>query len=101
MVRFDTLFLLCLLGSLHSITQTARQPGYREDNSDWWSQLRSGSDSGNIPVLTKDSPASNFEILGVDLSDDDPLAQAMTKLGTAQLVERGDASTGREQICYS
>jgi hypothetical protein len=43
--------------------------------------------------------ASNFTILGIDLGDNDPLEKVTAKLGKAQLVERGDASTGRHQIC--
>ena len=42
---------------------------------------------------------SNFRVLGVTVGKDD-LEGIQRKLGTARVVGRGDASTGRSQICY-
>ena len=62
--------------------------------------MRSDESTPDIAVQKREPAKSNFTILGVDLSDDDPLEKATAKLGKAQLVVRGDASTGRHQICY-
>jgi len=42
----------------------------------------------------------NFQILGLKLNDE-IFGKASAKLGKATIVQRGDASTGRSQICYS
>lgn len=72
----------------------------RNKNSDWWS-LSARPDTGNDVVVQKrELPTSNFKILGLTL-DDEILDRTGEKLGKAGAVERGDASTGRTQICYS
>ena len=43
--------------------------------------------------------SSNFEVLGIHLADG-MFSQAAAKLGAATIIERGDASTGRQQACY-
>src|SRR6266849_5677409 len=100
------LLLICLFMPLLYAGQvpTSAQggpPGYTRDNSDWWSQIRTDDANGGIAVQKREPAASNFRILSIDLGDDDPLSKATAKLGKAQRVERGDASTGRSQICYS
>lgn len=70
-----------------------------KDNSDWWSLIREDPHApeikpGNAPVDEK-----NFEILGIPLGENQ-FQLAVTKLGKATQVDRGDASTGRHQICY-
>lgn len=84
---------------LQSAVQTT-PPAYRSDNSDWWSQLRGGDDEV-IPTAGQEPAASNFRILGINLGGDMfMLNEAWTKLGKAQRVDRGDALSGRSQICY-
>lgn len=105
MRRITSLLLICSCVLLLSITNVPARaqggrPGCIHDNSDWWSQLRA-DESSNIAAQKREPAKSNFTILGVNLSDDDPLAKATVKLGKAQLVERGDDSTGRHQICYT
>jgi hypothetical protein len=71
------------------------------DNSDWWSQLRTNDSGREVAVLKREPAASNFKIQGIDLGDDDLFGKAVAKLGEAQTVQRGDASSGRSQICYT
>jgi hypothetical protein len=71
------------------------------DNSDWWSQLRTDDSGREVAVLKQEPAASNFKILGIDLGDDSLFSKAVAKLGEAQTVQRGDASSGRSQICYT
>lgn len=82
---------------LESAVQTA-PPANRSDNSDWWSQLR-GADDEVIPTAGQEPATSNFRILGIKVGDD-MFNEAWAKLGKAQRVDRGDASSGRSQICY-
>jgi hypothetical protein len=44
--------------------------------------------------------STNFQVLGVTLGET-MLSHAESKLGKATVVQRGDASTGRQQVCYS
>jgi hypothetical protein len=86
-----------LVPLLQSAVQTG-PPTCRSDNSDWWSQLRV-ADEEVIPIAGEEPAASNFEILGINLGGD-VFNEAWAKLGKAQRVDRGDASSGRSQICY-
>jgi len=98
MQRITSLLVICTLVPL---LQSAVQTGpltYRSDNSDWWSQLRV-ADEEVIPIAGEEPAASNFEILGINLGGD-VFNEAWAKLGKAQRVDRGDASSGRSQICY-
>jgi len=72
----------------------------QEDNSDWWSSLRSieVEPDANEPQ-NRELPKSDFQILGVNL-DENMFSQAAAKIGRPALVERGDAATGRHQACY-
>jgi hypothetical protein len=72
-------------------------PGYTRDNSDWWSLTR--TDDEVVP-REGDLQDSNFQILGFKLNNE-TFDKARAKLGKANVVERGDASAGRSQICYS
>jgi len=76
-------------------------PGYTYDKSDWWSQLRRGDADPGVTVQKRETAVSNFRILGIDQGDKDTFGKAASKLGKAQNVQRGDASTGRSQICYT
>ncbi len=69
------------------------------DNSDWWS-INRGTDSGeDLPVQKGELLPGTLRILGITL-DENVFAQTEPKLGKAALIERGDASTGRQQACY-
>src|SRR6267154_2910383 len=75
-------------------------PGYTSDNSDWWSYTRRPEAEDEGVSQKREPSASNFHILGFNLSDE-TFGKATAKLGKATVVERGDASTGRSQICYT
>lgn len=81
------------------IVQTG-PPGCTADNSDWWSYTRRAEADDETISQKRQLPASNFQILGFDLNDE-TFGKAAAKLGKVIVVERGDASTGRSQICYS
>lgn len=73
---------------------------YLRDNSDWWSVL-GRPDSQEVASPQKREPStSNFEILGINLNSESLFTEATAKLGEAQVINRGDASAGRSQICY-
>lgn len=90
-----SLLLLCALPSLLTQAQSTRL----NDHSDWWSILNEDSRGPNVKRNSKPIDDANFQIAGVAISDKQ-FGQAATKLGKAKEVERGDASTGRHQVCY-
>jgi hypothetical protein len=84
-----------LAGTLQTVP-----PGYTRDNSDWWSYTRRPEADDKTVSQKREPPASNFQILGFKLNGE-AFDKATAKLGKATVVQRGDASTGRSQICYS
>lgn len=71
-----------------------------EDRSDWWS-FYNEKEPGmhNLKLAEKRFDRNNFRILGLSLSTLDFRVVA-AKLGTAKIVDRGDASYSRSQACY-
>ena len=70
------------------------------ENSDWWS-IRQRSDSEeSIKTQERELARPNFQVLGVNLGET-MISRAAAKLGKATVIERGDASTGRQQACYA
>src|SRR5580704_4994940 len=69
------------------------------DDSDWWSGGRTLDSDDTIRIQRREIARTNFRILGIELSEA-MFGQARAMLGEASLVERGDAATGRDQICY-
>ena len=71
------------------------------DNSDWWSvhSKPTAETSKAAPPQRRTVSAANFSILGIAL-DEHTFEHADAKLGRTTRVHRGDASTGRSQICY-
>ncbi len=77
---------------------------YLHDNSDWWSEIPDEAAAAQPTVkFTKSEPQSgNFRILGLSvwgIMVHWPQA-VVHALGRADIVERGDASVGRAQVCY-
>ncbi|HKW62602.1 MAG TPA: hypothetical protein VJN89_08670 [Candidatus Acidoferrum sp.] len=96
-----TVFLLSLL--LASSTRPAIQDGLqvrRGDNSDWWSQLGTNNPERETTAQNREPAPSSFTILDIQLGDD-LLTKVAGKLGKAQIIQRGDASSGRTQVCYT
>jgi hypothetical protein len=91
-----TLFISVAL-AIATAAQFAQSPGHG-DNSDWWSLLRSDSAGLGIRAQHRKPALSNFRILGFAAGT--PFEEIAAKLGHVTDVQRGDASTGRDQICY-
>lgn len=72
---------------------------YYPDNSDWWSELRASDVEESAGMQEREISEKNFRILGIDLTDG-MFAAAATKLGKTQILQRGDASSGRSQACF-
>jgi hypothetical protein len=87
--------LFCVLLPAFSQSQKVRV----NDNSDWWSILTDEDHAPGLKPGAKLLDESNFQILGVSVGEGE-LQEARAKLGNAREVERGDAATGRHQICY-
>lgn len=101
-VRFAIPFLCSLLVLPISGQVTTGQSAttFRlDDSSDWWSANRSPDADADVDVQKRELPSSNFRVLGVELGEG-MFDHAAAKLGKATIVERGDASTGRSQVCY-
>ena len=70
-----------------------------KDHSDWWSVNNGGSRRGETAVGKESISAGSFEVMGVALGKGQ-FEKLAVKLGRAPVVRRGDASTGRSQVCY-
>jgi len=73
-------------------------PAWVPDNSDWWSLLRENNYLGSVSPSETQAAATNFRIADVSLGE--PLETIEKRFGMAHEIQRGDASTGRSQICY-
>jgi hypothetical protein len=82
------------------VKRRSKSPIYLSDNSDWWSMLRSVDSDQGVPPQEKEAPAGSLTILGVDLENNWQLSQALSRVGPATVVGRGDAATARGQVCY-
>jgi len=80
-------------------TQTG-SPSHTSDNSDWWSYTRRPDADDERISQHREPAASTFQILGFKI-DAETFGKVTARLGKATVIERGDASTGRSQICYS
>ena len=80
---------------------------YTRDSSDWWSLLRL-EPLGNEPAEGKEAegpnvspPApNNFVVAGVNLWRGIPISEANDQIASAPVISRGDAASGRAQICF-
>lgn len=92
---------LALVGMLAVLgTAACSQTVTLSDSSDWWSINRGDPSRPSAKASNLALKASNFEIAGVTLGRGGDAA-ITNKLGMGTSVERGDASTGRSQRCYS
>lgn len=71
-----------------------------EDRSDWWS-FNNEKEPGmhGIKLLEKPFDRGSFKFLGFSL-DTVSFEIIAAKLGKAKVVDRGDASYSRSQVCY-
>ena len=97
---FCVLFFCILIG------RTAAQDNpVRMDSSDWWSYLR----QEELPIQRSRQPVkfqskkpaeTNFQVASIALDEAWNFSEVLSKFGKATEVERGDAASGRNQICY-
>jgi hypothetical protein len=99
LARWGSLFLLLGFPLAGPATQTDDAVRLN-DNSDWWSTSRSPDSDESIKPQERELARPNFQVLGVNLGET-MFSRAAAKLGKAATIERGDASTGRRQVCYS
>jgi hypothetical protein len=69
------------------------------DKSDWWSMNNEDFRGPDVEPQNKGLDARNFQI--ADMSLDDGFEKIATKFGKAKIVERGEASYSRSQVCYA
>src|SRR5580658_4647166 len=98
-IRHFLCSLAILLLPVALLSQNTSQDVTIYDNSDWWSIIRDDANEETLKPDEKDVQASNFRILGITVGSDE-LDAIQAKLGKTAVVTRGDASTGRSQICY-
>jgi hypothetical protein len=70
-----------------------------DGSSDWWSLLNENTPETTIKAGSKALANKHFTILGIAVGTQ--FKEIAAKLGRAQSVQRGDASSGREQVCYA
>jgi len=89
---------------LVKVARAAQTASVARDDSDWWSTLAVFDKldlSAPITNTQNRAPAnSNFEITGV-VAGNDQIQKLAVGIGKAAVVERGDATLGRSQVCYS
>lgn len=74
------------------------------DSSDWWSYTR----REELPVRelrhslwqSREPAESNFKIAGITPTNPQDFSEILSKFGEGTEVARGDAASGRYQICY-
>jgi hypothetical protein len=75
---------------------------YIPDSSDWWSLIRREEVPDELVQIkegNKKIDDANFEIAGVALGDNQ-FKELAKKFGKADEITRGDAASGRHQVCY-
>jgi len=83
----------------------AQKTPVRLDSSDWWSYTRQEELPAQEPhepikFQAREPAEANFQVAGIALGAKWDFSDAESKFGSAPEVERGDAASGRHQICY-
>jgi hypothetical protein len=96
-----TLFLYALIGCA-----TAQTTPVRMDSSDWWSytrqeELPTKQPSQPVKFQNRKPAEANFRVAGIRLGETWDFSIVRSKFGDATEIQRGDAASGRNQICYS
>lgn len=95
-----TLAILCVLFiSVYFCSSANAQVVRLKDHSDWWSILNEGSRGPDINPSAGDLDPKTLQIAKLDARKVD-FKDITAKLGRAVRIQRGDASTSREQACY-
>lgn len=93
-----TLLLLVLIGS-----GLPQERPVRLDSSDWWSFVRRAElppGEPHQPVQHRAPEETNFNIAGITLGSPWGFSEIRSKFGEGTEIERGEAASGRNQICY-
>jgi hypothetical protein len=94
-MRLKLVIFSVLLFAMASAQQSKRV----QDNSDWWSVMRTDEPVWNKPDQIR-TPEASLQILGISLLDPKISEQIERKMGRTVEIDRGDAATGRHQFCY-
>lgn len=94
-MKTNTAILVSALLSLTATSQIVRM----EDRSDWWSIRNEKFHEPDVSAQSEELDGGNFKIAGLVLEKDE-IEQVEARLGKAKIVQRGEASSGREQVCY-
>jgi hypothetical protein len=95
--------VLIIASLISPLLLPAQDPGatvHLADRSDWWSILNENFYSPIEKPRSEELSADNFEIAGFTLEHDPSFRAVKGKFGRAISASRGDATTGRHQICY-
>ena len=99
LIRIVCISLLVSVLPIVGRAQTTRL----DDSSDWWSILRMEEDINGPDKEVKSSSKpikdTNLRIAGIALREAS-FKQVTARFGKAAEVERGDAASGRTQVCY-
>ena len=96
MRQFLLLFVfVCLFLSEVTLGQAVKL----KDRTDWWSINNERSSRATPKISNENIAVGTFQIAGVTLGRDQ-FKKFAANMGEAPTVERGDASTGRQQVCY-
>jgi hypothetical protein len=88
------IILFCVSIVVHSQTVPLK------DRSDWWSINNERFHPPNVKVRNGSVAVGTFQIAGVELGSSSQFDRLAAQMGKAPVAERGDASTGRQQVCY-
>jgi hypothetical protein len=88
-----------LLASIALCGDVRGQTIRMNDSSDWWSMYSEKEPGLPVELVHKNFDVKNFRVLGFSLTTLD-FAQVAATLGKARIVDRGDASYSRSQVCY-
>src|SRR5580704_16015202 len=77
----------------------------RLDSSDWWSYTRQEELPEQEPFQKpnfqhREPPEATFQIAGVTLGETWDFNEIRSRFGDSTEVQRGDAASGRNQLCY-
>jgi hypothetical protein len=94
--------LLLLIISVPSVIAAAgsARTVHLDDDSDWWSILNPNFIPWKFSPQNREVSSSNFSVKNVALQKD-MFKRAEAGFGESTRVTRGDAASGRDQVCYS
>lgn len=95
---WPTILVVIFLCSPTPLLNENSSPVRLHDHSDWWSILNENFAPPHLKAQGTAIEEGNFQIAGVTLGGGQ-FESVSARFGKAQAVQRGDGSTGREQVC--